>query len=165
MARMKSRLALPCSIAAGVVMTLSLLSPRAQAQAPVALNSHEVHSDGSITFRYEDAHATKVLLVLDGVEKPLPLEKDKNNPVWSLTTPPLAPEIYGYSFEVDGQARLDPMNTTIKPNLIYLSNSITVPGKAPQLWDAADVPHGEVHHHFYTSKVVQNLPGGQSDFF
>jgi enterochelin esterase-like enzyme len=162
---MKSRLASPYSIAAGVVMTLSLLGSRAQAQAPVTLNSPEVHSDGSITFRYEDAGATKVLLVLDGVDQPLPLEKDKDKPVWSVTTPPLTPEIYGYSFEVDGHARLDPMNTTIKPNLIFLSNSVTVPGKAPQLWDAVDVPHGEVHHHFYTSKLVQNLPGGQSDYF
>src|SRR3954471_897310 len=109
MTRMKSRLASPYSIAAGIVITLSLLGSQAHAQAPVALNSHEVHSDGSITFRYEDARATKVLLVLDGVEKPLPLEKDKDNPVWSVTTPPLTPEIYGYSFEVDGQPRLDPL--------------------------------------------------------
>jgi enterochelin esterase family protein len=27
------------------------------------------------------------------------------------------------------------------------------------------VPHGIVHHHFYTSKVVLGLPDGQSDYF
>jgi enterochelin esterase family protein len=42
---------------------------------------------------------------------------------------------------------------------------VTVPGVTPQLWQALDVPHGVVHHHYYTSKVVLGLPEGQSDYF
>ncbi|HWZ84252.1 MAG TPA: alpha/beta hydrolase-fold protein [Terriglobales bacterium] len=140
-----------------------MISLPAHAQAPTSFNSHEVHPDGRITFRYKDSKATKVLLELDGAA-PLPMKKDKHG-VWSVVAPPLTPEIYGYAFEVDGHARLDPMNMVVKPNLVYIGNTVTVPGKTPQLWDALDVPHGEVHHHFYTSKVALNLPGGQSDYF
>lgn len=27
------------------------------------------------------------------------------------------------------------------------------------------MPHGEVHRHFYESKVVKGLPGGRSEYF
>jgi len=165
MTRMQSRHLPQFVIALLLAMAVSGVSVPVYAQAPAPINSHEVHSDGSITFRYKDASAAKVMLLLDGTGKPLPMQKGIDNNVWTLTTPPLAPEIYGYSFEVDGQPRLDSLNTLVKPNLIYIGNSVTVPGKTPQLWDAVDVPHGELHHHFYTSKVVEGLAGAQSDFF
>jgi enterochelin esterase family protein len=123
-----------------------------------------VHPDGSITFRYKDAAANKVLLHLDGAANPLAMEKD-NDGVWSVVTPPVAPEIYGYGFEVDGHPRLDPKNQTVIPNLVSLENEATVPGSAPQLWEARDVAHGVVHHHFYTSKVVSGLVDGQSEYY
>src|SRR5882672_5088625 len=167
MARMNfpraSRSTITLLLANQILTVLCLISLPAHAQAPVSLNSHEVHPDGRITFRYKDSKPTKVLLDLDGAA-PLPMKKD-NDGVWSVVTPPLTPEIYGYAFEVDGQPRLDPLNTIVKPNLVYIGNSVTVPGKTPQLWDALDVPHGEVHHHFYTSKVALNLPARQSDYF
>jgi enterochelin esterase-like enzyme len=127
-------------------------------------NSREVHPDESITFRYRDPAASKALLHLEGADKPLVMEKDADG-VWIVVTPPLAPEIYSYIFEVDGQYRLDPKNTAVKPNLLYLGNMVFVPGNAPQLWDARNVPHGEVHHHFYTSKVVSGLEDGQIDYY
>jgi enterochelin esterase-like enzyme len=126
--------------------------------------SNEVHSDGTVTFRFKDATAVKVVLYLDGEAKPLSMTKDAEG-IWSVVTPPLAPQIYGYAFEADGQPRIDPKNPIVKPNLIYVGNAVTVPGKSPQLWDVRDVPHGVVHHHFYTSKIVIGLPDGQSDYF
>jgi enterochelin esterase family protein len=145
---------------AAFFMTFSLL---AKAQ-PAAFNSHEVDPNGSITFRYNAPAAKKVLLELDGVAAPIPMKKDHAG-LWTYTTPPLPPQIYGYAFEVDGQAHLDPKNWEVKPNLIYLGNAVTVPGKTPQLWDALEVPHGALHHHFYTSKTVLGLSNGQSDYF
>ncbi|MGB6385586.1 MAG: alpha/beta hydrolase-fold protein [Terriglobales bacterium] len=141
-----------------------LLSVSALGQEPTPLGSHEVHPDGSITFRYKDAAANKVLLHLDGAANPLAMEKDSDG-VWSVVTPPLATEIYGYGFEVDGHPRLDPKNQIVIPNLVSLENEVTVPGSTPQLWEARDVAHGVVHHLFYTSKVVSGLQDGQSEYY
>jgi enterochelin esterase-like enzyme len=140
------------------------LSVLAHAQATASFQSHEVHPDGSITFRYQDPAAGKVLLILEGVSEPLPMEKDSNG-VWSAVTPKLPPEIYGYAFKVDGRAQSDPKNPVIIPNLISVGNLVTVQGNVPQLWEARDVPHGVVHRHFYTSKVVSGLVDGQSDYY
>jgi len=107
-----------------------LLSPSALGQEMASFQSHEVHPDGSVTFRYKDAAAGKVLLHLDGMAEPLAMEKDSDG-VWSLVTPPLAPEIYGYGFEVDGQPRLDPKNQTVIPNLVSLENEVNVRGSGP----------------------------------
>jgi len=137
---------------------------RASGQDGASFNSHEVHADGRITFRYLDATAGKILLHLEGAAEALPMEKDGVG-VWSVVTASLAPEIYGYSFEVDGQGQFDPHNFEIKANLVSVGNLVTMPGATPQLWEARDVPHGFVHHHFYTSKVVIGLADGQSDYY
>ncbi len=140
------------------------LARLAYGQAPTSFKSNEVHADGSITFRYKDPAAGKVLLNLEGAGKPLAMHKDTDG-VWSVVTPPLPPEIYGYEFEVDGRPQLDPKNPIVKPNLIFVGNLVTVPGNVPQLWEARAVPHGVVHHHFYTSKVVKGLVDGQSEYY
>jgi enterochelin esterase family protein len=154
---MGHRFALACFL-------LFCLSLWALGQAATSFQSTEVHADGSITFRYQDAAAGKVLLRLEGADKPLPMEKDDNG-VWSVVTPRLPPQIYGYGFEVDGKPRLDPDNAAVKPNLISAQNTITVSGSTPQLWEARNVPHGVLHHHFYTSQVVNGLVDGQSEYY
>lgn len=136
----------------------------ARGQETPSFQSADVHTDGSITFRYQDPAATKVLLYLDGFKSPFAMEKGVDG-IWSVVSPALVPQIYGYGFEVDGRAQLDPKNATVTPNLIYRSTMVTVHGRAPQLWEAQDVPHGVVHHHLYTSKVVNGLVDGQSEFY
>jgi enterochelin esterase family protein len=152
-----------------IITALALIMPvflafLAYGQASASFNSNEVHADGRITFRYKDPAAGKVLLNLEGAGKPLAMRKDTDG-VWTVVTPPLPPEIYGYGFEVDGRPQLDPKNPVVKPNLIYVGNTVTVPGSTPQLWEAREVPHGVVHHHFYTSKVVKGLVDGQSEYY
>lgn len=140
------------------------MSLRALGQPAASFQSHEVHPDGTITFRYLDPAAGKVLLHLEGAGEPLPMEKDSDG-VWSVVTPPLPPEIYGYVFKVDGRSQSDPKNPVTIPNLISVGNLVTVPGSVPQLWEARDVPHGVLHRHFYTSKVVSGLADGQSEYY
>jgi enterochelin esterase-like enzyme len=162
---MEPRYALP---ATKIILALALIMPLfislAHGQETASFKSNEVHPDGSITFRYKDPDAGKVLLDLEGTAKPLPMQKDSDG-VWTVVTPPLPPEIYGYGFEVDGRPQVDPKNPVVKPNLIYVGNLVTVPGTVPQPWEARDVPHGVVHHHFYTSKVVTGLTDGQSEYY
>ena len=130
------------------------------AQQPPPVQSPEVHSDGRVTFRLRDPNAVKVAVHVEGAEKPLEMQKDQSG-VWSATTEPLAPEIYGYSFEADGVHLLDPSNTEIKPNLLSLSNVVHVTGASPVPWELTDIPHGIVHHHFYKSSIV----GDNRDFY
>jgi enterochelin esterase family protein len=140
------------------------MSALAYGQASASFKSNEVHADGSITFRYKDPAARKVSLDLEGAGKPLEMRKDTDG-VWSVVTPPLPPEIYGYGFDVDGRAQLDPKNPVVTPNLIFVGNLVTVPGSVLQLWEAREVPHGVVHHYLYTSRVAKGLVNGQSEYY
>jgi enterochelin esterase family protein len=141
-------------------LSLILLTPLAAQQTRPTITSPEVHSDGSVTFRLFDPNAEKVTISLEGWKDPLAMQKDQQG-IWSLTTDVLAPDMYGYSFSVDGTHFLDPSNTEIKPNLLNLSNVVHVPGAAPLPWDDTDIPHGLVHHHFYKSNIV----GDNRDFY
>jgi enterochelin esterase-like enzyme len=133
------------------------------AQDPEHFRSTVIHEDHSVTFSYKDAAAAKVTLSLDGVAKPMPMEKDAAG-VWSFTTPPLTPEIYGYHFNAGEDTRLDPGNPRTTINLINISNLLTVPGDTPQPWEPTDVPHGRMDHYIYTSATVLGLPANQSAY-
>jgi len=125
---------------------------------PVWLVSPEVHVDNSVTFRYRGPNALEVKLAREGTE-PLAMQKDDKG-VWSVTTAPLAPDYYGYSFLVDGVRTLDAFNHGLVPNLITPGNFVHVPG--PSLpWEVNDIPRGEVHHHFYKSAVADD----QRDYY
>jgi enterochelin esterase family protein len=127
------------------------------------LLSHEVHPDRSVTFRFKDAAAAKVELNLEGVAKPIPMVAG-NDGIWSYTTQPLAPEIYGYSFLDGGMPRIDPENHVLTENLVYpAGNVLVVPGNTPQLWDETAVPHGTVHVHRIPSKIALGLEANQEE--
>jgi enterochelin esterase-like enzyme len=147
-------------------LSLALMAPvLLLGQAPpINYQSTEIHPDHTITFRYKDAGAKQVLLNIRDLPKPMPMEKDAAG-VWVVTTQPLAPAIYNYIFLADGEWRLDPANPHVAIKFQNVTNLLTVPGASAQLWDPADVPHGEVHHRFYTSSLVLNLPNNQSDFY
>ncbi len=114
--------------------------------------SPEVHADRTVTFRLRAPNAQQVLLSLEGAD-PTPMSKDPGG-VWSFTTAALEPDLYGYSFVVDGVALLDPGNPVIKPNFIWVGNMVHVKGSTPAIWDITDVPHGTLHRHTYKSAVV-----------
>lgn len=145
-------------------MILASLSPILAFAAPPPFQSTQVNPDHTITFRYKDATATNVELVLEGAGDPTPMSRDDNG-IWTATTKPLAPEIYGYHFEADGQHRVDPLNARVKANLISLDNLVTVSGDTPEPWDITNVPHGNVNHHIYTTATVLGLPDNQSDYY
>ncbi len=128
-------------------------------QRPAPIISPEVHADGSVTFRLRDPNAVEVKLGLEGAE-PVPMKKDDGDG-WSVTTAPLAPDYYGYEFIADGERMLDPSNHLLVPNLLTPGNAVHVPGPLSLPWELNDVPHGEVHHHFYKSAVA----GDDRDYY
>jgi len=139
-----------------------LLTAAAFAQAPPApkpLKSPEVHADRSVTFRFRAPNAKEVLLSRSGAKR-APMEKGEQG-VWTITTEPLEPDIYSYSFVADGVSLLDPYDSHLTPNLLNLNNFVHVPGPSTLPWEINNVPHGEIHHHFYRSEIV----GDNRDFY
>jgi len=147
--------------------TPPIQKPQPQAAAtqtpPAPVVSPEVLADHRVTFRLRAPNAKEVSVEIDGVGKPLAMQKDGEG-IWSATSEPLAPDYYGYSFVVDGVTMFDPSNSAAIPNFLYRASELHVPPEsanaaAPLPWEMADVPHGEIHHHFYRSKVVGDERG------
>jgi len=131
----------------------------APAPPPAPIISPEVHADRSVTFRLQAPNAKQVKLDLEGAD-PLEMQKDDQG-VWTVTSTPLAPDYYGYSFSIDGARSLDALNPSFVPNLILPGNYVHVPGPSSLPWEVNDVPHGEIHHHFYKSAVA----GDDRDYY
>jgi enterochelin esterase family protein len=78
--------------------------------------------------------------------------------MWTLTTAaPVKPEVYEYSFTVDGFSTTDPSNSSLKTGYRVLGSSLLhVPGPAdaPNSWDITNVPHGAITRHPYRSTVI-----------
>jgi enterochelin esterase-like enzyme len=129
------------------------------AQPPKPVLSPEVHADNSVTFRLRAPNVKEVLLAREGAER-VPMQRGEDG-VWSVTTDPLEPDFYGYSFVADGVSLIDPSNSLMKPNLLSNDSEVHVPGPASLPWEISDVPRGTVHHYFYRSGVV----GDYRDYF
>jgi enterochelin esterase-like enzyme len=157
---MRSRLFACLFLAASTFVVAQQAKPAQPAAPPrpMGLVTPEVHPDNSVTFRFLAPNAQEVKLAREGTE-PVTMEKDDQG-VWSVTTPALTPDYYGYSIIVDGARMLDPFNHLLIPNLIAPSSAVHVP--APGLpWEVTAVPHGEIHHHFYKSAVC----GDDRDYY
>ena len=138
---------------------LLILTASAWAQTPpTPIVSPEVHADNTVTFRMRAPNARVVNLVLEG-SKPAPMQLEDKE-IWTYTSPALTPDIYGYSFNVDGVGLMDPNNSLMKPNLLNNSSAVQIPGEGLP-WEDRDIPHGEVHHHFYKSTLV----GDNRDYY
>jgi enterochelin esterase-like enzyme len=122
---------------------------------PAALLTPEVHSDNSVTFRFRAPNAQEVKVTREGLPDQLPMHKDENG-IWTVNSPSWPPDYYGYSVIVDGQRLIDPYNPLLKPNLLSTENMVHVPGPPSLPWELNDVPHGEIHHHFYRSAVAND---------
>lgn len=125
--------------------------------------SPELHKDGSVTFRLQRPYAREVLVRLDGLAAPLRMTTSDG--VWSATAGPLVSGSYCYSYQVDGRTELDPLNPEVMPNYAFLNSAFRIPELEKAPWECTDSPHGTVHHHFYGTKIVKGLRGGQSEYF
>jgi len=150
---MKRRLPLAATLAVACAPAVFAQTP------PAPVISPEVQSDSRVTFRFRAPNAKEVALSLEGAANDLAMQKNDEG-VWRVTTEPLTPDFYGYAFVADGVHLIDPSNALMKPNLLNTTSQVHVAG-AGLPWEAGDVPHGEVHHHFYKSGIV----GDRRDFY
>lgn len=126
--------------------------------------SPEINTDNSVTFRLFAPNAKEVQVTgdflptvkmdtpmgqMDGPGK-ASLTKTENG-VWELKTPVLNPELYGYSFVVDGLTVTDPSNPFLIRDVASVTNIFIVGGGHADLFLTKDLPHGSVTRRWYDS--------------
>lgn len=127
--------------------------------------SPQVNDDNTVTFRFKAPKAVSVQVTGDFLptvkeqtpfgEAELPgkanLTEGKDG-LWEYTTPePLQPELYSYTFTVDGLRMNDPNNVYLCRDVVTLSNIFIIGGERADLYKVNDVPHGTVSKVWYDS--------------
>ena len=129
--------------------------PAANAVRPAPLRSPDIHPDRTVTFRLLAPKATEVTLngSWDSGTN-LKMTKDEAG-VWSTTIGPLAPQLWGYWFMVDGVKALDPNNAETQRDGARYDNLLMISGAESEWWDFKDVPHGTVQAVWYPSPTLK----------
>ena len=138
------------------------------------VESPVINADGTVTFRYQAPKAVKVEVTGDfmPVEKRevefngqkmtfeapgVGVLKEGKNGVWEYTTPfVVAPEMYTYTFRVDGVTTIDPNNVFVNRDIASLTSVLLVPkaGERSDLYAIHRVPHGSVSKVWYHSDMA-----------
>mgnify|MGYP000811968688 CR=1 FL=1 len=130
-----------------------------------AVVSPDIHDDNTVTFRLKAPKAVRVQITGDflppqTIKTPrgdydapgiADLTEGKDG-VWEFTTPePLKPELYGYSFIVDGLRMMDPSNVYMIRDVATVTNVFIIGGDRADLYKVNKVPHGTVSRMWYNS--------------
>jgi enterochelin esterase-like enzyme len=121
------------------------------ASAAYRLVSPEVRPDRTIIFRLRAPEAARVTLSFAGSK---PMVKDDAG-VWSATVGPLEPEIYTYTYIVDGVRIIDPANPSVKSGRSPDASIVEIPGNPPRFDELQPVPHGALHIRTYLSTPLK----------
>ena len=114
--------------------------------------SPEIHENNTVTFRLRAPKAVKVQVTGDFLTQGSADLVENKNGVWEYTTPaPLAPELYGYTFLVDGLKINDPSNVYMIRDVNTITNVFIIGGERADLYKVNDVPHGTVSKVWYDS--------------
>ena len=160
--------------AAAVILALGLAGA-AFAQAPAApappagqragapqgprVISPEILPDKRVTFRLLAPKAGTVVLNGNWDQGTnIAMTKDELG-LWSVTVGPLAEQLWGYSFNVDGLKVLDPGNGEYQRDGQRYDNLLMITGPASDAWTfKPDIPHGTMSAVWYPSKILKQ-PG------
>ena len=139
------------------------------AMAPQGPPSPQIQPDGRATISLMAPKAAEVVLNGDwqGGQN-MAMTKDAEG-VWSVTVGPLEPEMWGYTFSVDGVRTLDPRNSNTKRDGARYDNILLIPGPGVRRLHAEgraprDGPHrvvplpvaedgGAAHVHLHAARV------------
>lgn len=127
--------------------------------------SPQINSDNTVTFRLNAPQAVKVEVTGDFlptqkqktpfgmVDVPGAAELAKNDKgVWEFTTTqPLVPELYSYSFLIDGCKVTDPSNVYMIRDVATVTSVFIIGGQRADLYKVNRVPHGSVSRRWYQS--------------
>lgn len=147
-------------------------APASPIQAQVQVVSPEINPDGTVTFRYFNPDASQVQLYIEIGKNDLgymcysptgwpllDMVKDEDG-IWSITVPPMDPDVYNYHFNIlvppatRFTSIIDPSNPTWNP--AGINSQLYVPGPGAE-WDSIqNVPHGRLQEVFYFSTVTNS---------
>ena len=161
------------AIAAGLLLGVSAFAQQALWGGP-QVDSPVINEDGTVTFRYQAPKAIKVEVTGDflptqkidvefngqkfSYDAPGVRElKEGQNGVWEYTTDfVVAPDLYNYTFRVDGNTVIDPHNMWVNRDVASLTSVLLVAkeGARSDLYAIHKVPHGTVSKVWYHSDKV-----------
>ena len=121
------------------------------------VKSPEINADNSVTFRLHAPTAITVQLTGDCVDGVVNMKEDSLG-VWSYTTGKLEPELYSYSFIVNGMRMLDPSNIYQNRDVATWTSIFIVSdkkGDKGDLYSVNKVPHGNVSKVWYESPTLK----------
>lgn len=136
-----------------IIFVILVTCVTASAQRPPAISSPDVRKDKSITFRYYSRTAQRVYVSGEFLKAPVAMKRDTSG-IWSVTVPPVQPDIYPYSFWVDSVQTADPNNTYIFANERFKRSIVDVPGDQPLIHSLQNVPHGKITYCYYKSSTL-----------
>lgn len=124
---------------------------------PPRIISAEILPDNKVTFRIYAKDAAKVTVSGEwqaGFGASEELVKNDTG-LFSLTVGPLKPELYGYTFTIDGARTIDPNNVQVRRDGSTYQSFFIIPGPESDLYfQKIDVPHGTVTKVWYKSEVL-----------
>ena len=132
------------------ILPLVLLLTLGAAAQPVV--SPEVAADGRVTFRLRAPLARTVEVRCESL--PRLACAAAGGGLWAAQSPPLAPDIYLYSFFVDGVELPDPANPRLEIKWGSLGSQLELRGDGRLPWFATNVPAGRLHQHHYYSAMA-----------
>lgn len=154
-------------LAAGLLMCVMSFAQQALWGVPQVI-SPEIHDNNTVTFRLKAPKAVKVQVTGDF----LPTQKIKTpygefdapgfadltegkDGLWEYTTSnQLKPELYSYSFIVDGLRTIDPNNVYLNRDVASITNIFIIGGERADLYKVNKVPHGTVSRIWYNSPTL-----------
>ena len=139
-----------------ICMALMLLPIEALAQQALGVGSKiispEIHENHTVTFRLRAPKAVKVQVTGDFLSTGVANLVENKEGVWEYTTSePLKPELYGYTFIVDGLKMNDPSNVYMIRDVNTITNVFIIDGERADYYKVNDVPHGTVSKVWYDS--------------
>lgn len=142
-----------------VLAALALVAPAVahpQSPPPPPIVSPQVLPDRHVVFRLRAPKAAEIVLTGDWMgprEQPAALTRDADG-VWSVAVGPLEPNVYQYSYLVDGVRAIDPANRRAAlADDRTPSSLVQVDGPVAMPWARRAVPRGVVHRETLTSAL------------
>jgi len=130
-------------------------APRFAMGAPAGPLSPEILADKRVTFRISAPNATELILNGDWPDGRNVKMSKNDEGIWSVTVGPLEPELWGYTFNVDGVKTLDPGNPDLKRDGVRYDNMLLVPGPESALYEVKNVLHGNVSMVWYNAPTLE----------
>jgi len=135
---------------------------------PPPVISPEIRSDNSVIFRLRAPMVDSVQITGDflptvkfktpygdmDVPGKANLTKD-NDGIWTFETEALNPELYSYTFIVDGVTTSDPSNPFLTRDVARIANIFIIGGEHADLYRVNDIPHGTVARRWYDSPGLE----------